>query len=299
MSLPVAYHNGSWKPSDQVALTLDDWGSLQGATLVERLRTVNGRGLDIDGHLDRLASSAQIVGIQWPADLAIQLVEECIERNRNSHSTGDFAVVILLTPGRAGVGTPGANPTLIIHTSDLNWKSLAQWYEHGQHLVIANNRNVPADCWSPRLKTRSRLHYYLADQQAARSGRAHAGALMLSTDGYVTESSVANMLLVESRGLVSPPIDSVLHGLSLQRTLRLAEQRGIAVHFEHIQLEHAYNAEAILMTGSSGCLWAAASLEHVHYTNAQEHPIHRELRSAWIEDIGLDFVRQATDISAP
>lgn len=289
----VAFHNGVWGTLDDAKLALDDWGFVQGATLVERLRTIKGVPLDADEHLERLQNSASVLGIQWPSVLDRGLIEQCIERNSASHAAPDLAVVILLTPGRASRGPAGQHPTLIVHTTDLHWSALAHWYSHGQALVTASNRNVPAACWSTHLKTRSRLHYFLADQQAAASGIAHAGAAMLSVDGHLTESSVANLLIVDKTGLVSPPIDSVLHGLSLRRTLRLAERVRLPVRFTHISREAARAARGIILTGSSGCIWPASQLDDVRFRDPIHEAAYALLRDAWIEEIGLDYVSQA------
>lgn len=294
----VAFHNGEWAPLQQTALALDDWGFVQGATLVERMRTVHGQPLDVEGHLERLRASANAVGIRWPASLAAALIEQCAERNRGAHCAAggrprDFAVVVLLTPGRASDGPVGHRPTVIVHTADLHWPALAHWYRYGQALITARNRNVPGACWSTHLKTRSRLHYFLADQQAAAGGFAHAGAAMLSLDGSLTESSVANILIVDDQGLVSPPIDSVLHGLSLRRTLRLAHQAGISARFRSISLQSARSAQAVLMTGSSGCLWPASQLDDVQFQDPTRGEVYSTLRDAWAADIGVDYVSQA------
>ncbi len=98
------------------------------------------------------------------------------------------------------------------------------------------------------MKTRSRMHYYLADQLAATSPLPHAGAVMLSLEGHITESSTANLLMIDGDQLVSPPIESVLHGLSLRRTVRLAEQNGIRVRYENITVDAAKRSNGILLT---------------------------------------------------
>lgn len=293
MDQRVGFHSGLWSPIPQVSLALDDWGLVQGATLVERLRTVGGVPLDVDAHLQRLRESAHTLGIHWPSYLDSDLVEQCVVRNRATHAAEDFAVVILLTPGRASQAPAGQLPTVILHTVDLHWAALAHWYRQGQSLLTATNRNVPGDCWSTHLKTRSRLHYYLADQQAASSSAPYAGAAMLSLAGHLTESSVANLLVIDQASLISPPIDSVLHGLSLRRTLRLAQQLDIAVRFEEIPLDFARRSEGILLTGSSGCLWPASHLDDVAFPQPLAGGIFQLLRDAWTEELGIDYVQQA------
>lgn len=293
MTERVALANGKWQSLDNVSLALDDWGFVQGATLVERLRTVKGHPLDAQDHLVRLRSSAQLLGIRWPSELCEASIIECVARNRAAHEFEDFSVVVLLTPGRSGSQPVGEKPTSIVHTTDLNWIALKHWYTFGQPLVTAVNRNVPGQCWSPGIKTRSRLHYFLADHQANMSGLPHAGAAMLSIEGYLTETSVANILLVDGRGLVSPPIDSVLHGLSLQRTVRLAAMCGLSARFESITLDHVKQAQEILITGSSGCLWPASQLDDKVFSSPTNGPVFAQVRDAWIQEIGIDYVAQA------
>lgn len=284
-----------WRPSADVSLSLEDLGSLQGVTLVERLRTVGGQPLDVEEHLERLRRSAEELAIQWPAYLTSEVVIQCADRNREIHVAPDFAIVILLTPGHARALPHGSSPTVIVHSLDLNWRGLAHWYIHGQPLIVANNRNVPGECWSPHMKTRSRMHYFLADQQAAASGLPHAGAAMLSLDGDVTESSMANLLVIDGEQLISPPLDSVLQGLSLRRTVRLAEQLGIGVRYESISLAKVEGATGILLTGSSGCLWPASRLGSTVFANPTENPVYQKLRGAWADEIGMDYAAQAIE----
>lgn len=287
--------NHRWRPSADVSLSLDDLGSLQGATLVERLRTVNGVPLDVQEHLERLKRSAEELAIQWPRYLSDEVVHQCAKRNRAVHAAPDFGIVILLTPGHAHAAPLGGAPTVIVHSVDLQWTGLSHWYQFGQPLIVAANRNVPGQCWSPHMKTRSRMHYFLADQQARSSQLSFAGAAMLSTDGHVTESSVANLLIVQGEHIISPPIESVLHGLSLRRTVRLAQQLGIEVRYEPIPLEVAQRGAAILLTGSSGCLWPASQLGDRCFDNPVENPIYKSLRQAWVDEIGLDYTAQAIE----
>ncbi len=110
----------NWLPLSQAALSLDDWGTLQGATLVERLRTVNGRALDCQAHLGRLASSAQVLGIEMPKYLTCKLIEQCIARNRLVYPGIDFGIVVLLTPG---------------HTSDRPWDDFQRSLCTQRHLT--------------------------------------------------------------------------------------------------------------------------------------------------------------------
>src|SRR5690606_16606199 len=170
----------------------------------------------------------------------------------------------------------------------------AQWYRPGQTLVASGHQSIPATCWSPKIKTRSRLHYYLADQEAiSSSGDANAAGLLLDQRGFLTETSSANVLLIEGQSLVSPRRATILDGISLSRTLRLAEQCNISVHFEDISLQRAKDAEAMLLCGSTGCVWPAARLDDRLYRADRPNAVAQQLIEAWKSDLEFDFMAQA------
>lgn len=295
MSAKVAYCNGKWGSEAEATLSLDDWGVMQGAIVVERLRTCNGKALDNSSHVERLLHSCNSVGIGGLEKIPFaKLIDDCARKNSSAFAGLDFSIVVLVTPGRSTSGRKGTAPTIIVHAVALNWTAMKSWYELGQPLIVANSRNVPSQVWSPQMKTRCRLHYYLADSQAEQSLLPHAGAVLLALDGTVTETSFANIIVVDkNQRLVCPPMDSVLNGISLRRTLRLAEQAGLEVIFKPIPVDIAGVASEILLTGTSGCLWPASRLGDISFEHPTKRPIFSLLSELWCKEISLDFRKQA------
>ena len=122
--------------------------------------------------------------------------------------------------------TDDAGATVILHTYPLPFRLWHEKYERGQALAIPPTRQVPGACWPSALKCRSRMHYYLADREA-QAMEPGARALLLDTDGYVTEASTANVLAFRAgEGLVSPPYSKVLPGISLAEAAELAHEMG-------------------------------------------------------------------------
>ncbi len=284
----IAWKNGQWLPLSEVHLALDDWGVLQGATIVDRLRTVNSQPLDVSLHLDRLRSNCETFGIDSSdLDQLRDVIIECARHNQSRLPDRDFSMVVLVTPG---LTSSVSSPTMIVHVQPLNWKAIEYWYAHGQPLVVATNRNVPKDCWSPQLKTRSRLQYYLADQEARELGGPYAGAILLNTDGYVTETSAANVIVVDQAGnICCPPAESILGGVSLLRTLRLAADCGLRVIRQPISIAMVESAREVILTGTAACIWSASQFGSVRFNNPTAQPVYCELFARWIVDVGFDF----------
>jgi branched-chain amino acid aminotransferase len=297
----IAWKNGQWIPKDQVHLDLNDWGVLQGVVIVDRLRTVNLALLDLPQHLRRLESNCRDIGIEIDIARIRHIVETCAARNLASYGGADFSVVVLVTPGIAGANPSdqrGDRNTTIVHTQAIKWSALAHWYKRGQSILLATNRNVPAACWSPQLKTRARLQYYLADQFALHSEIPFAGAILMDTDGFLTETSAANLILVMGNSeLVVAPASATLAGISLARTLRLAGDAQLKITRRAIALEDVAVAREVLLTGTTGCLWPVDRLADFQFTKPADGEIYQLLRDNWCTSIAFDYVEQALQLA--
>ena len=114
-------------------------------------------------------------------------------------------------------------------------------------------RHVPADCVDPRIKQRSRISGWIADQEARRI-EAGASALLLDADGFVTETAAANFLIVRGGAVLSPPRDAVLNGVSLQVVEELCGELGIPFAERRLTVEDCRTADEAMLAGTSYCL---------------------------------------------
>lgn len=280
-------------PQSEVGLSLFDLGVLQAVSVVERLRTANARLIDMAAHLLRFEAGCRELGIQLPASWSLEdLSAECLQRHSETTEEEDLAIVWMATPGVAG------KPTLLVHAQPLPWARIASLTSVGQELVVSDAQSVPAECWSPQIKTRSRLHYYLADRQAReQTVNELAAGILPNADGSLTETSAANILVLHDGKLMSPPQESILQGVSLARSVKLAESLGLRVSYEHISFDMALQADEFLLTGTTSCLWFASRLEcrgrSKSYASGETGSLFHRLSEAWCEDLGLNYVEQA------
>ena len=290
--------DASTQASDMLPLAVDDIGLVSGVVIVERLRTIAGKLLDEAEHIERFQQSCRSVGIELPSMIDLHnRALACAASGPTHHGGDDFNLVLLATPGR--LHNRARQPTLIMHTQSIAWERLAQWYRTGQTLTISSIRSVPESCWSPKIKTRARLHYYLADQEAlAHSRDPHSAGLLLDQHGFVSETSSANVLILEGERLISPRREMILDGISLGRTLRLAERRKIEVRFEDVSAQRAKAADAMWLCGSTGCLWKAGRLDERSYGSGQAEQLFTQLVDDWKQEVGIDFIEQALECAA-
>ena len=277
----VAYLNGAWVESERLALPVGDPAITQGVTAVERLRAYEGRLFQVDRHVSRWNRSTEALGIEALPNSAgmLALLTELVQRNQTWISSVDhYGVVAFASPGSQ------TEPTLVIDLYSIDDALISLRVKQGSPVVITTVQQPASACWPRDIKVRSRLHYYFADKAARQHGRDAIG-ILVDSDDTITESSVANLLIVENDSLVTPPRDQILWGVSLQVVLALADDLGIPWREERLAPTRLQQADEVMLTGTSCGLWFASSLHSGDHQVAQKPcgPIYRRLRRAFTE----------------
>lgn len=293
MNLSQAYFGGQWLPLQDAQIPLSDVGFGLGVTVVERLRTFAGRPFRVEEHLKRLNRSLEIVG--WNASAIVDEVRDAVaaypDVNAELMAPGDdWYVAVFVTPGDSPAAT---QPRIGVHGGPLPFAGWADKFDSGVDVVITDVRQTPANCWPPELKCRSRMHYYLADQEAARR-QAGARALLLDQQGFIGEASTANVVAYYAdRGLVTPRIDGVLPGISQQMLFELADEAGISHTEADLTPPEFAAADELFITSTSICLQPIVRVDGQQIGNGRPGAIYRKLLAAWSEKVGVDIAAQA------
>jgi branched-subunit amino acid aminotransferase/4-amino-4-deoxychorismate lyase len=298
MTTPVAYFNGCILPQNDARLPLHDAGFVWGATVTDLCRTFRHRLFRLSDHIARFRRSCQSARVPQPvADEELTRIAKELA-GRNAHLLGpgqDLALVMFATPGPVGYyaglsGGPGDGPpTLGMHTFPLPFGRYLRLFREGARLVTPSTRHVPAQCVDPRIKMRSRMHWWLAEQEA-HDVDPGAAALLLDAAGHVTETAGANFLVVREGVVLSPPRESVLGGISLRVVEELCGR--LEIRFEERSLavsDCLFASEAMLASTPYGL----AGVSRINGT-ALPWPgtAYQRLLAAWGELVGIDIRSQ-------
>jgi branched-subunit amino acid aminotransferase/4-amino-4-deoxychorismate lyase len=303
MTEPLVYLNDRFVPASAAHLQIYDAGVVLGATVTEMVRTFHRRLYRLSDHLDRLARSLRYVrfDIGMPIDRLAGISEELVVRNaRLLHPEDELGLVIFITAGELPVyaGSAGAlprnTPTICLHTFPLPFELWSDGIEAGLHVVTPSIRHVPPQCYDPNMKYRSRMHYYLADQEA-RLVDAKAAALLLDLDGNVTETSGANFLIVENRTVVSPTLRNTLPGISRQTVIELAAEIGLEFEVRDFQVFNVINANEAFTASTPYCLMPVTRINGLPVADGKPGPVYGSLMEAWNDKVGLNIERQILD----
>jgi branched-chain amino acid aminotransferase len=201
--------NGSLQPAHGPHLSVFDRGFQLGDGVFETLRARAGRPAELAEHLERLRRSADGLGIDLPEGIDATIsgaIGELLGANELDGPDGDASIRITLSRGAyrgRGLLPPNehVSPTLAIQA----WPVLAPPAGHldrGLALVASAVRRDPESPLAA-LKTTSRADYVYARLEARRAGA--DDALFLTTDGFLSEATSANLFLVRRPGGTAKP----------------------------------------------------------------------------------------------
>ena len=306
MTEPLVYLSGRTVPASQAHLAIYDGGIVLGATVTEMTRTFNRKLFRLSDHIDRLYRSLKYVRFDVGLSKAemVQISEDLVANNvKLLADFEEIGLIHFVTPGEyktyAGSAGGGAQskPTVCIHTFPLPFELWAKRMQQGVRVFTPSIRHVPPQCYDPKMKYRSRMHYYLADQEA-RAGDPEAVALLLDLDGNVTETSGANFLIVEKGMIVSPTLRNTLPGVSRQTVIELAADLGIPFVERDFQVFNVMNADEAMLASTPFCVMPVSHINGAAIGMGAPGPIVKRLLAAWSDRVGVDIAKQIADGAA-
>jgi branched-chain amino acid aminotransferase len=232
----MIYVNGELMPKSEARISVFDEGVTHGWAVYEGIRVYDGRVVELDAHIRRLYDSAKGAGIKIPLSPGgfREAVIETVRANgyRNCH----------LAPW-VGYGELGGKPSVVIRIRELGTRM-------GEPLtaVVTSVRRAAPDSIPPQIKTNSRLDLMLAKVEAQVAGADYA--IMLDHMGYVSEASLANLMIVKDEVVYTPCATSVLEGVTRNLLLCLLPMNGVEACEGNITLLDLWTADEAFICGT-------------------------------------------------
>lgn len=296
----IAYLKGEFIPEAEAKLPVYDAGIVQGATVTEMIRTFRHRPFKLEEHVARLYRSIKYVRFQTDlsANEMIAVVNKVVEHNAALLPEGkELGIIIFVTAGTFSVyagsaaGAAAMGATVCVHTFALPLHLWAAGHRTGLHAVTPSNRHVPPQCIDPKVKYRSRLHYWLAEQEAQLVDP-KAATLLLDLEGNLTEFSGGNLLIVKDGAILSSTTRNILPGISRQTIIELAAELGLPFHERDLQLYDLVNADEAMESSTPFCILPVTRVNNIEIGDGKPGPMSARLLAAWSAKVGLDIAEQ-------
>ncbi len=127
--------------------------------------------------------------------------------------------------------------------------------------------------------------YYVNSQLAKKEAIAcgYDEALLLDTEGYVSEGSGENIFIVRNSKLKTTPLTSILEGITRDSIIEIAKDEGIAVAEERFTRDELYIAEEAFFTGTAAEVTPIREVDGRTIGNGKPGKITKKLQSIFFD----------------
>jgi branched-chain amino acid aminotransferase len=298
----AVFFNGKLVPESEARLSIYDSALMFGDVAFEMTRSFNKKQFKLREHLERLLASVK--WLHLPLETTVDELErhcqQVIEANDPLFAPDDeHRLMIDVTRGLLGIyanrvaGHTGTN--LIIADFPLRWTvaGCAHLYTEGIDAVIPSQRMIPASLLEPKVKNRNRIHYLMANIEVANYKGKNAWALLLDPDGFISEGSGSNFMLIKNGALFSPEPRNLLRGISRDYIIELAGQLGIPFREKNLEPYDVMTAEEAFFCCTPFCMVPAVKFNGLNIGEGKVGPIYRRLIGQWSKNVGVDIIGQA------
>ena len=297
----LVYLNGQFIPEKEAKISIFDSALMFGDMVFEMTRSFNKKQFRLREHLERLYAGIKILRI--PLKTTIEELEnicyEVIKRNDPLFTkTDEHRLMINVSRGPLAIYSQvfdgKLEPTLVVADFPLKWAviGMGKLFDTGINAVITSQRAIPAYLLEPKIKSRSRIHYQMANIETAQFKGDNNWALLLDTDGFVAEGTGDNFFIVKDKKIITPEGRNILRGISREYIFEIAEQLKLKCVEKNIEPYDVYTSDEAFMTGTPFCLLPVTSLNAVKIGDGKMGKVTGMLLDKWSEEVGIDVVEQ-------
>jgi len=272
--------DGKLVDEKDATVSVFDHGVLYGDGVFEGIRVYGGRVFKRDAHMDRLFDSARQIrlAIPYTKQEIVEAMEETIAAN--AIIDGYIRLVVTRGPGTLGLSPfKCANPCVYVIADQIALYP-QEMYDNGMAVIVAKTLRTSANMLDPGVKSLNYLNNIVAKIEAIDAGVGEA--IMLNVDGYVAECTGDNLFIVETGGVVTPPLSAgILPGITRAFVLGLAAELGMGATEENITPERLYAADECFLTGSAAEVIAVTKIDGAIIGTGKAGPVTQKLLAAF------------------
>ena len=201
-------------------------------------------------HMERLIQSAKAyqMPLEWNASDLVDATKKLIAANEME--AGYIRPISFLELGAVGLNPANAR----VRTAIIPWRWGAYLGEEGMRdgirVKVSSWRRFPMDVFPNAKASGTYINSILAKTEAVRDG--YDEAIMLNTDGKISEGSGENIFIIRDGVVYTPPIAAgCLDGITRDTVIRLLADEGHATIEKTFSRSDLYYCDEIFLTGTA------------------------------------------------
>ena len=253
---------------------------------VRAYNTTNGTAIfRLKEHTQRLFNSAKIFQMKVPFDMDTIMNAQLDVVRANKLESCYLRPLVWIGSEKMGVSARGNT----IHVGIAAWPWGAYLGEEG----LAKGIRVKTSSFTRHHVNISMVRakasgYYinsiLANQEVTADG--YDEALLLDTEGYVSEGAGENIFIVKSGKIYTPDLASCLDGITRDSVVTIARDLGIEVIEKRITRDEVYCADEAFFTGTAAEVTPIRELDGREIGAGSRGPVTEKIQSMFFDIVG-------------
>ena len=236
-------------------------------------------------HMERLVNSARAYGIplKWTA-------QDLVEAGTSVMAANELTSGYLRPLVFYGTGSMGLNPAgAAVHTMMAAWEWGAYLGDdgltNGIRVAVSSWRRIDHQMLIPNAKgTGGYLNSVLAKQEALAGG--FDEAIMLNSEGYVSEGSGENIFVVRNGIVLTPPVSAgCLEGITRHTVMTLLREDGHQVEEGRITRSDLYYADEVFFTGTAAEVTPIREIDRRAVGSGKPGPVTKRAQQLFMDTV--------------
>ncbi len=290
MPTPTAFFEGKYVPLEEANINVMTHAFLYGTAVFEGIRgNWNEQEQQlylfrVREHIERIRQSAKIMRMElhYSDD---EIVEMCAEVAKRSGYTEDMYIrpIVYKSTHEIGPRMHNLDDEFLLFTTDF-----------GAYLELDAGIRCVTSSWrrvdDTMIPARAKVNGLYVNNAMAKTEAAQAGAdeaIMLNSDGHVSEGSGENIVILRNGTLITPPPqDNVLEGITLETALELAQSElDLPLERRSIDRSELYIADEVFMTGTAAHVTPIIEIDHVAIGDGEPGAVSKQIQERYFQMI--------------
>jgi D-alanine transaminase len=275
----IAWLNGRYHPLRAARIPVMDRGFLYGDGIYEVIRTHGGVPFLMEGHLRRLRSSGDKVGLKVPSRKVLRsAIAGCIKRARYRECHIYMEITRGVAYPRSHVPAPGMKPTVLVAAWKLKERPREDFEKGVSCVTVEDLRWGRCDVKSVNL-----LPNVMAVSEARRRGAAEA---IFMRDGRLVEGGASAIFVVRRGRLCVPrPGQHILPSLTRQLVAGTARAMKVPVDQREVTVRQLMTADEVFLASTTAEGVPVVRIDGRRIGSGRPGELTRALREKMMADI--------------
>ena len=250
------WFNGKIVPVESARISLFTHALHYGVGAFEGIRAYKqksggGAVFRLTEHMERLFESCKILDVKIPYTLN-ELIQAAVDTCKaNGFEECYIRPIVYTADGPLGVN-PGPNPPLDVAILNWEWGNYLgdKGANEGARLKISSFIRPHVNSAMTKGKiTGQYVNGVIAKREAIASG--FDEALMLDTEGFLTEGTGENLFMVKNGVIKTTPLTSILNGITRQTIIEYFGRKNMPLVQERFTRDEIWCADEVFLTGTA------------------------------------------------